>query len=263
MIKFFRHIRKRLLSEGNTGKYLKYAIGEIVLVVIGILIALQINNWNERRKDFAQEQLILRQLQREYISNLNQLDEKILMRNEGLLACNILLNQIDNPQLVNADEFYKSLWQIIRDPTFDPIVNDIIGSEKMRLIQNQELVELLSNWSSEVYQVQELELEYKKFRTEILFPCLLQLGVVRNVNDAVWKDGYTPTEALDKKYNYKFNINPTKKKLDLNKVVADVELEGIVSMVITFNQMTNMQSQTLRERIKRMLSIIEDQIEKK
>jgi len=50
MIKFFRNIRKQLLDEGKTGKYFKYAIGEIVLVVIGILIALQINNWNEHRK---------------------------------------------------------------------------------------------------------------------------------------------------------------------------------------------------------------------
>jgi len=50
MIKFFRKIRKNLLSEGKTGKYFKYAIGEIVLVVIGILIALQINNWNESIK---------------------------------------------------------------------------------------------------------------------------------------------------------------------------------------------------------------------
>ncbi|MBC2846743.1 DUF6090 family protein [Winogradskyella flava] len=50
MIKFFRKIRQDLLSKGKTGKYLKYAIGEIVLVVIGILIALGINNWNENRK---------------------------------------------------------------------------------------------------------------------------------------------------------------------------------------------------------------------
>ncbi|MCA0154276.1 DUF6090 family protein [Winogradskyella vincentii] len=50
MIKFFRHIRKSLLMENKTGKYFKYAIGEIFLVVIGILIALQINNWNENRK---------------------------------------------------------------------------------------------------------------------------------------------------------------------------------------------------------------------
>lgn len=51
MIKFFRNIRRTLINEGNTGKYLKYAIGEIILVVIGILIALQVNNWNEDRKE--------------------------------------------------------------------------------------------------------------------------------------------------------------------------------------------------------------------
>tara|TARA_R110001606_G_scaffold393106_2_gene562718 strand:+ start:341 stop:1087 length:747 start_codon:yes stop_codon:yes gene_type:complete len=51
MIKFFRKIRQNLLMENKTGKYFKYAIGEIVLVVIGILIALQINNWNENRQN--------------------------------------------------------------------------------------------------------------------------------------------------------------------------------------------------------------------
>ena len=49
MIKFFRKIRQNLLSEGRTGKYFKYALGEILLVVLGILIALQINNWNGER----------------------------------------------------------------------------------------------------------------------------------------------------------------------------------------------------------------------
>ena len=59
MIKFFRKIRHRLLSEGRTGKYFKYAIGEILLVVFGILIALGINNWNEQKR-----------LKKEYISDL-------------------------------------------------------------------------------------------------------------------------------------------------------------------------------------------------
>ncbi|MFP4845286.1 DUF6090 family protein [Winogradskyella sp. PE311] len=56
MIKFFRRIRYNLMESGKTSKYFKYAIGEILLVVIGILIALQINNWNENR--LKQEQLI-------------------------------------------------------------------------------------------------------------------------------------------------------------------------------------------------------------
>lgn len=63
MLKFFRSIRQNLLAENKTFKYFKYASGEIILVVIGILIALQINNWNEHRKEkdqsvFYHEQLI-------------------------------------------------------------------------------------------------------------------------------------------------------------------------------------------------------------
>ena len=62
MIKFFRKIRQNLLSEGNTGKYFKYAIGEIILVVIGILIALSINNWNQNRLNKDLESLYYNRL---------------------------------------------------------------------------------------------------------------------------------------------------------------------------------------------------------
>ena len=55
MIKFFRHIRQQLVMENKTSKYFKYAIGEILLVVIGILIALQINTWNTARLDNNKE----------------------------------------------------------------------------------------------------------------------------------------------------------------------------------------------------------------
>lgn len=65
MIKFFRNIRKKLLVEGKTTNYLKYAIGEIVLVVIGILIALQVNDWNENRKLKIEEKNTLKKLQKE------------------------------------------------------------------------------------------------------------------------------------------------------------------------------------------------------
>jgi hypothetical protein len=62
MIKFFRKIRQKLLEEGNLKRYLIYAFGEILLVVIGILIALQINNWNEGRKELAKSHEILREI---------------------------------------------------------------------------------------------------------------------------------------------------------------------------------------------------------
>lgn len=72
MIKFFRKIRKKLLEQNRVSKYLLYAIGEIVLVVIGILIALQINNWNEIRKEKALEKELINLL----ISDLEEKREE-------------------------------------------------------------------------------------------------------------------------------------------------------------------------------------------
>ncbi|WP_273277430.1 DUF6090 family protein [Maribacter polysiphoniae] len=69
MIKFFRRIRQQVLTENKFSKYLLYAIGEIVLVVIGILIALQINNWNEIRKDNAETNKINYELNAEFLNN--------------------------------------------------------------------------------------------------------------------------------------------------------------------------------------------------
>ncbi len=73
MIKFFRKIRQNLLIENKTGKYLKYAIGEIILVVIGILIALQINNWNENQKKKKQLDAIYTTIEQNLKTDLNTL----------------------------------------------------------------------------------------------------------------------------------------------------------------------------------------------
>ena len=72
MVKFFRKIRQNLLMENKTGKYFKYAIGEIILVVIGILIALQINNWNEKRKINNEIESVFSLLEQELETNIKQ-----------------------------------------------------------------------------------------------------------------------------------------------------------------------------------------------
>lgn len=69
MIKFFRQIRQKLVEENKVGNYLKYAIGEIFLVVIGILIALSINNWNEANKNAKREHAFLTNLQQDLRSD--------------------------------------------------------------------------------------------------------------------------------------------------------------------------------------------------
>jgi uncharacterized protein YlxW (UPF0749 family) len=77
VIKLFRNIRKKLLAEGKTTNYLKYSIGEIVLVVIGILIALSINNWNENRKDRFKEKDLEMALLSDFQETKTRLQETI------------------------------------------------------------------------------------------------------------------------------------------------------------------------------------------
>ena len=79
MFSFLRRIRMSLLDSGSAKKYFLYAIGEIALVVIGILIAIQINNWNEWRRDRVKEQYVLKELQETVQAN-NQLIENALGR---------------------------------------------------------------------------------------------------------------------------------------------------------------------------------------
>ena len=80
MIKFFRNIRQQLVLENKTSKYLKYAIGEIVLVMVGILLALQINNWNEARKDRVYEVKMLNQVKKALEQDYNFFTEHLLGR---------------------------------------------------------------------------------------------------------------------------------------------------------------------------------------
>src|SRR5210317_1021130 len=109
MIKFFRKIRFNLMNENKTGKYLKYAIGEIVLVVIGILIALSINNWNEDRKNRIYEKRALKELltSLKKDAELNQfIMTNINGRNE---AINYILSFVDSGNIETDIIFMNKL----------------------------------------------------------------------------------------------------------------------------------------------------------
>ncbi|WP_242083509.1 DUF6090 family protein [Aestuariivivens sediminis] len=94
MIKFFPTIRRNLLKEGKTLKYLKYAVGEIVLVVIGILIALQINNWNEERKLRDQERKILFELSATLQTNCEEMIRDSLVRARWNTSSDIIISAL-------------------------------------------------------------------------------------------------------------------------------------------------------------------------
>ena len=103
MIKFFRKIRQRLLSENKFSKYLIYAIGEIVLVVIGILIALQIGQWNKESEVKELELTILKEIRSNLNDDLNQMNGDISLMQIMDTACADLKKAINNKIELNND----------------------------------------------------------------------------------------------------------------------------------------------------------------
>jgi len=161
MIKLFRNIRQNLLMENKTGKYFKYAIGEIVLVVIGILIALQINDWNENRKDFTKKEMLLKALKKEFTSNLSQLDTVLYYDNIVLKGTKKLM-QLDseNPIEMTSDSMPRWLQNSSYRWTFDPINGALrsgISSGEIHLIKSDSLLNLLFGWQDFVGDAKEGE----------------------------------------------------------------------------------------------------------
>jgi hypothetical protein len=144
MIKFFRKIRYDLMEKNKTGKYLKYAIGEIILVVIGILIALQINNWNENRKNSIEEKLILESL----LENLKvaKKQSESLILNENIMKTGLIqilgieASNGKNISVAITDSIFNSkIWDLQSDkPTFNTYIN-LKNTNKLSLITDKKI----------------------------------------------------------------------------------------------------------------------------
>ncbi|MCW9038461.1 DUF6090 family protein [Altibacter sp.] len=159
MIKFFRHIRQRLIGENRFSKYLLYAIGEIILVVIGILIALQINNWNEARKNTNTENeyycrlLEDFELDRNNIKRLSDESDYKIKKSKALL--------LDLPKKEKSKEYLIDNYiQALRTNAFVPskvTILDITSSGKLNLIKNDSIKKILIRYYAEldnlVYQL--------------------------------------------------------------------------------------------------------------
>ena len=106
MIKFFRKIRQRLVIEDKFSKYLLYAIGEIILVVIGILIALQINNWNEKQKNKQQELIILENILQDLKNDKVGLIDIIERRTSKAASAEIMANYYNGVKISKLSDYY-------------------------------------------------------------------------------------------------------------------------------------------------------------
>jgi hypothetical protein len=176
MLTFFRRIRKRLLSDGAASKYLLYAIGEIALVVIGILIALQINNWNEWRKDREKEKAHLEEIAATANTNIVALERIIQSINRhapsGVLVHTYLKTR-DSSIEISPEDWHWALmgrgdltlstsgYESLKSQGFDLLTNSKLKTQVVNLFE-KEYPELKrkQNWGNTMRP------EYDKFIVE-------------------------------------------------------------------------------------------------
>lgn len=257
---FFRTIRQSLLAQGRITRYLTYAIGEILLVVVGILIALQINMWNEGRKDRAKEQVVLVRLIEEFNSNLQQLDEKIQIRENIIRSSTEALDHMDHPEGVVRDSLMAKINAITISPTFDPIINDLVSSGNIRLIRNQTLDRLLTEWPTYVIQLAELEKEHVDAYRNIIQPAFVRMGISRDLNELYYADPKNYSYLLDKNAGSEIpTLTGSSRPVALEELTSNKELEGLLSNAIVINHLGNLESRSLRLRIVEILELLKQE----
>jgi hypothetical protein len=143
MIKFFRKIRQNMLMENKTGTYFKYAIGEIILVVIGILIALSINNWNENRKNSNEGIAILQSLDKNLILAKKQSESLVSTEKDSKAVLLLVLgiDTITDKNSISDNIFKDAFWNLENNI---PVINtytDLKNTNKLGLIKNQKIKE--------------------------------------------------------------------------------------------------------------------------
>ena len=143
MIKFFRKIRQIFLLQGKSGKYFKYAIGEIILVVIGILIALSINNWNQNRLEKNRAYSYLNQVRSDLEADLKYIDKMLSLYTDNLMIFEeAKSSDFENDSVLN--ELSKVLT-INSDPReFPRAYTSLVNSGAIELIDEKELIEKIN-----------------------------------------------------------------------------------------------------------------------
>jgi hypothetical protein len=151
MIKFFRKIRQKLLMENKTSKYFKYAIGEIILVVIGILIALQLNNWNQNRIDKIKSQ----EYHQRIIEDLDQLntilskESKRALRVQKYLSASVKIlrgKELTKKNKDTLDLALNNYFQMVELQESLGTYEELKSSGQLGLIYNKDLRKKLNKY---------------------------------------------------------------------------------------------------------------------
>ena len=196
MIKFFRKIRQRLLTEnppkgqaGKFSKYLLYAIGEIVLVVIGILIALSINNWNQNRIAQQEENKWYAKM----IGDLNIALENVKTESERFKGYQVIHRHIYNETKGRATYDPEIKYQAIRwNPGYIPVISENHGSNVSRII-NERVRDALNAYMKEEKAIIKAFGDFNRIKLEMVRPFVDKHGfmdseIVFNEVQSNWKN---------------------------------------------------------------------------
>ena len=263
MIRFFRIIRQKLLTQSKFSKYMIYAIGEIILVVIGILIALKVNNWNERQNNLKYEQSILKELKKEFENNLVQLEDKILMRKNLIMNSTQWLINVMNDDYLNIelDTVNHHLSRTLIVPSYDPIISittELINSGNLRLIQNNKLRTKLTVWPSLTNDFVREESVYITFMYENYMIFLIQNYKLQPLVNEIQND--VVLYNIIKTKNEDFNLIDKKNTNELNQLFQNKDFEDYLSIIMGFCNFLNNITGTLVKSNTEILELIESEI---
>ncbi len=207
MINFFRKIRQRLLTENKVSKYLLYAIGEIVLVMVGILLALQVNNWNEESKNTSSEIKTMMGLVEEFKINHARLTFVI---DRKQLAENALRNYLktitsDSLSQIQKSKFHRPDYAGFNWTPSYSILNSSLSTGMIDHFKNDSLKHLLTGWNDYVSDYKEIELMFM----DKFVPELLDIEN-ENIPAKIFKKGsheLTPSEYIQTTDTENFRLN--------------------------------------------------------
>jgi hypothetical protein len=231
MIKFFRKIRQRLLIENNFSKYLIYAIGEIVLVVIGILIALQLNNLNENKKNDIFEKEILSQIQDNLKSDWLGLKKTELNFREAIASSNKILSAEESQKTEDSIKIW--LGAIIQFDRFQPITNayEVLKSNGLDRISNKQLRFLLGKYYDDealrmIKSTNDIEVAFNDHWIPILFEETVEFEFKKSVElkdySVLLKSSKERNILKLSRDNYSFGVNTIKSGISTIKEIQNL-----------------------------------------
>lgn len=161
MIKFFSKIRYSLIKQNKSGKYFKYAIGEIILVVIGVLIALSINNWNENRKNSIKEIQFLEGFKNDLMANKTELNRVIkkaeITSNSSDSILKLKRRELESLGIKSFVRFMMDATGFTVYQTQEGTIQGIMGSGNLDVISNDSIRLAIGSWQANLKDFREWE----------------------------------------------------------------------------------------------------------